>query len=166
MPRLIAKTRIPRSCAPLQASSASNTKPITNGLTNGGHDSEQLPIYDDADFYTTLLQSLISQRSSETTASLGNLTLNLQPWQAAREAKTKKVVDTKASKGRKLRYTVHEKLQNFMAPEDRRMWGERQSEELFSGLFGRRVGLGEVGEDDDEMDHGDEAEGLKLFAGT
>jgi protein AATF/BFR2 len=161
MPRLVARTRIPRSCAPVQAASAATKKPVPT--TNGDHDASALPIYDDADFYSTLLQSLISQRSSETTTSMANL--NLQPWQAAREAKTKKVVDTKASKGRKLRYTVHEKLQNFMAPEDRGAWGERQADELFGSLFGRRVGLGEEMDVDEVEEVDAEAEGLRLFAG-
>lgn len=167
MPRLVARTRIPRSCAPLQAAAAAAKK--TPATTNGDHSASALPIYDDTDFYSTLLQSLISQRSSETTTSMANL--NLQPWQAAREARTKKVVDTKASKGRKLRYTVHEKLQNFMAPEDRGAWGERQADELFGSLFGRRVGLGEdadgTREGDEDMEDGDAAVGgLRLFAGA
>lgn len=34
----------------------------------------------------------------------------------ARGKKIKKVVDTRASKGRKIRYHVHEKVQNFMIP--------------------------------------------------
>ena len=72
-----------------------------------------------------------------------------------------KMVDTKASKGRKMRYTVHEKLQNFMAPEDRGTWGERQRDELFGGLFGRRVGLGEDEDvQSDEDDAGIEGGGL------
>jgi protein AATF/BFR2 len=163
--RLVSKTRLPRSCAPIQAAALSKTsKPQPEK-------DDSLPIYDDADFYSTLLQSLISQRSSEATTSLGNLNLNMnmQPWQAAREAKVKKVVDTKASKGRKLRYTVHEKLQNFMAPEDRGAWGERQAEDLFGALFGRKEVLGEVanGLEDEEMGEWENnGEGLKLFAGV
>lgn len=89
---------------------------------------------------------------------------------ARREARVKNRVDTKASKGRKLRYTVHEKLQNFMAPEDRGSWGERQVDELFGGLLGRRVGMGEIdaGEGEgDGMEAEDgvvgEEEGLRLF---
>ena len=162
--RLIARTRIPRSCAPLQA--AKRQAPATN------LDTDDLPIYDDADFYSTLLQSLISQRSDDTTSSLSALNINfpVEPWQAAREAKTKKAVDTKASKGRKLKYTVHEKLQNFMAPEDRTSWGERQCDELFGSLFGRKIGLGELDEDDVDSEEAGEAEdagfeGLRLFAG-
>jgi protein AATF/BFR2 len=162
--RLIDRTRIPRSCAPLQA--AKRQQSATN------LDADDLPIYDDADFYSTLLQSLISQRSNDTTSSLSALNINfpMEPWQAAREAKTKKAVDTKASKGRKLKYTVHEKLQNFMAPEDRTSWGERQCDELFGSLFGRRVGLGELDEDDVDGDEAGEVEdagleALRLFAG-
>ena len=92
-----------------------------------------------------------------------------------RDFKVKKVVDTKASKGRKMRYTVHEKLQNFMAAEDRGGWGGRQRGELFASLLGRRVALGEdedggVGSGEEEMDvdvdvdgGGDEEGGLRLF---
>ena len=66
-----------------------------------------------------------------------------------------------------MRYTVHEKLQNFMAPDDRGSWGERQREELFAGLLGRRIRLDEgvEREADNEGDEGegDEMEGLRLF---
>lgn len=59
-----------------------------------------------------------------------------------RPPKQKKVVDTKASKGRKLRYEVHEKLQNFMVPIPAQVmfgavaWGEQQTDELFASLLG------------------------------
>jgi protein AATF/BFR2 len=45
-------------------------------------------------------------------------------------------VDTKASKGRKLRYTAHEKIQNFMVPIPRATWHEEQIDELFASLLG------------------------------
>jgi protein AATF/BFR2 len=54
--------------------------------------------------------------------------------------KKKNQVDTKASKGRKLRYHVHEKLLNFMAPQPRGTWHESMIEELFSNLLGGRSG--------------------------
>lgn len=149
--RLIAKTRVPRSCAPLQSAASLST-------------SEH--IFDDADFYGLLLKELLENRSTELSANGSASEFVVQaPWQLAREAKTKKIVDTRASKGRKLRYTVHEKLQNFMAPEERGEWGERQRDELFGSLFGRRVGLGEDDEDvvsEDEVVDAEE-EGLKLF---
>jgi protein AATF/BFR2 len=54
-----------------------------------------------------------------------------------RTQKVKKKVDTKASKGRKLRYTVHEKIQNFMVPVPRGTWHEEQTDDLFASLFGK-----------------------------
>jgi protein AATF/BFR2 len=112
-----------------------------------------------------MLKELLEQRSADLNAN-GTAEFVVQaPWQVAREAKTKKVVDTKASKGRRLRYTVQEKLQNFMAPEDRGEWGDRQRDELFSSLFGQRLGLGE--HDDTESEQEDivdtEEAGLMLF---
>lgn len=163
--RLVSRTRVPRSCAPLQAAQLSKKNHHDAPPSDAG--TQTLPIYDDADFYTLLLQQLISQRSDDSTSlSALNMTA-MEPWQAAREAKARKVVDNRASKGRKLKYTVHEKLMNFMAPEDRNAWESRQCEELFGSLFGRKVELGEnediasEGEEDDK-----EVEGLRLFAGV
>lgn len=156
MSRLVAKTTVPRSCAPLQAASTKK-RPSDEDLT-----ADSLPIYDDADFYGPLLQQLVAQRSSDAAAlSAMNVSFVSQPWQAAREAKTKKMVDTKASKGRKLRYTVHEKLQNIMAQENRAMWSDRQCDELFASLQGRKVALQED-DSDDEQDVA--SEGLRLFS--
>ncbi|CAK1354174.1 Protein bfr2 [Cercospora beticola] len=144
--RLLKRVHAPRSCAPLQAS---QRKP------------EDDKIYDDADFYGLLLKELLEQKSADSVAA-SNIDIGLQ---MRRENKTKKNVDTKASKGRKLRYTVHEKLQNYMAPEDRTTWGEKQSDELFSSLFGQKVTLGEHDEDDADMDGEDDAntDGIMLF---
>ncbi|KAI4911374.1 hypothetical protein J4E85_011283 [Alternaria conjuncta] len=150
-PHLVLRTQTPRSCAPLQ-SSTKNPQPSP-------------AIYDDADFYGLMLKELLEQRSADLNSN-GTAEFVVQaPWQVAREAKTKKVVDTKASKGRRLRYTVQEKLQNFMAPEERGQWGDRQRDELFGSLFGQRVGLGEGDEVESEVEEGVDAEeaGLMLF---
>ena len=86
-----------------------------------------------------------------------------------REAKTKRNVDVKASKGRKLKYSVHEKLQNYMPPEAiPHGWGDRQTDELCGSLFGQRLGLTELDEDDqDEVVGGapedEEEAGLMMF---
>jgi protein AATF/BFR2 len=149
---LVTRTQTPRSCAPLQSSGkAAQPDPA---------------IYDDADFYGLMLKELLEQRSADLNAN-GTAEFVVQaPWQVAREAKTKKVVDTKASKGRRLRYTVQEKLQNFMAPEERGEWGDRQRDELFSSLFGQRLGLGEHDDVESEEDEGGvdaEEAGLMLF---
>ncbi|EGD86686.2 protein bfr2 [Trichophyton rubrum CBS 118892] len=65
-----------------------------------------------------------------------------------RKDKVKRTVDTKASKGRKMKYNVHEKLQNFMAPEDRGSWSNRARDEFFASLLGRSVN-NVLGEDED-----------------
>lgn len=88
-------------------------------------------------------------------APFAALTPNGTSVLSSRQFKVKKPVDTKASKGRKMRYTVQEKLQNFMAPDDVGSWGERQRAELFGSLFGRKVRLGE-----DEGGDGGEMEGV------
>ena len=73
-------------------------------------------------------------------------------------------VDTKASKGRKMSYAVHEKLRDFMVREDRGTWGEGRTGELFGGLLGRKVdrGVGEEGMEEAEGEEMDE-EALMLF---
>jgi len=146
--RLIKKARTPRSCAPAQAAKKVEEDPA---------------IYDDADFYQLLLKELVEQRSADTgLAGEGVATVR---WAALKETKTRKNVDRRASKGRKLRYTVHEKLQNFMAPEDRRSWEEHAIDRLFGTLFGQKMELKEDEEESDEEMGGIDVEeaGLRLF---
>ncbi|KAK4242797.1 hypothetical protein C8A03DRAFT_11035 [Achaetomium macrosporum] len=143
--RLIKRARTPRSCAPAQAAKKLEEDP---------------EIYDDADFYQLLLKELVDQRSTDTGAPGESVTT--VRWAALKETKTRKHVDRRASKGRKLRYTVHEKLQNFMAPEDRRSWEEPAIDRLFGTLFGQKM---ELKEDEDVSDEEENIEetGLKLF---
>ncbi|PMB64535.1 Protein BFR2 [Beauveria bassiana] len=146
--RLAKRTRVPRSCAPAQ-----HAKKM----------AEDKAIFDDADFYQLLLKELVEQRtvdsSSNQTSAVPSVVLT-----ATRENRTRKVVDRKASKGRKMRFTVHEKLQNFMAPEDRRQWEQSAIDRLFSTLFGRKLELNEdeADEDEDMIDVADA--NFKLFA--
>jgi len=145
--RLVKKARTPRSCAPAQAA-----KKV----------EEDKEIYDDADFYQLLLKELVDQRSLDLGAA-GESVPTVR-WAALKEAKTRKQVDRKASKGRKLRFTVHEKLQNFMAPEDRRKWEEHAIDRFFGTLFGQKMELKEEDVSDEEMGGVNvEEEGLRLF---
>ncbi|MCJ1377528.1 hypothetical protein MMC17_000623 [Xylographa soralifera] len=162
LPRLLARTRLPRSCAPLQA--AAGSAPVA--------------VFDDADFYALLLRELVERKMAVGGAGrsggggggmgggrggggiaggIGGVG-DMDASALTRAAKVRRKVDTKASKGRKMRYGVHERLQNFMArQEGGGGWGEGRVGELFGGLLGRRVGgLGE-GEE--------EGEGLRLFGG-
>jgi protein AATF/BFR2 len=147
--RLIKRTRTPRSCAPIQASKKVD---------------EDINIYDDADFYQLILKELVDQRtldSTSTTTDGAGITVR---WAALKEAKTRKQVDRKASKGRKLRFTVHEKLQNFMAPEDRRSWEQDAIDRFFGTLFGQKMELGEDDASDEEMGGANvAADGIRLF---
>jgi protein AATF/BFR2 len=131
-------------------------------------------VYDDTSFYQALLRDLVEQRMSSSDAVTNGLdSLHLQiptrPTSGMRKDKVRKDVDTKASKGRKMRYNVHEKLQNFMAPEDRGTWTDRARDEFFASLLGKTAS-GLLGEDEDEQTNGaasDEEDleegGLKLF---
>eukprot|EP00658_Telonema_sp_P-2_P070142 TRINITY_DN59745_c0_g1_i2.p1 TRINITY_DN59745_c0_g1~~TRINITY_DN59745_c0_g1_i2.p1 ORF type:complete len:362 (+),score=104.06 TRINITY_DN59745_c0_g1_i2:25-1110(+) len=88
------------------------------------HDEE---IFDDTDFYERLLQELVESGSH---ASLQAATAGKA---AVRKSRPK--VDTRASKGRKIRYHVHAKLVNFMSAAGFDM--PPVAEELFARLFGQ-----------------------------
>ncbi|KAH9000257.1 apoptosis-antagonizing transcription factor [Lactarius akahatsu] len=92
---------------------------------------EDVEVFDDTDFYQQLLRDVIDAKGG----SAGRV-----DWMASqRQKKSKKHVDTKASKGRKLRYEVHEKIQNFMVPVPvaAGAWHEAQIDELFGSLLGK-----------------------------
>lgn len=126
--RLLKRARTPRSCAPVQSAQRILEDPA---------------IYDDADWYGLLLKTLLDSKTGAESTTAASI--DVGSFSAVRkEAKTKRNVDVKASKGRKLKYTVHEKLQNFMAPEELGKWGEKQTDELFGSLFGRRLVLDEA----------------------
>ncbi|KAI9732797.1 MAG: rRNA-processing protein bfr2 [Cirrosporium novae-zelandiae] len=152
--RLFKRVHTPRSCAPIQSQ----------------HGVEEDPdIYDDGDFYQLLLRDLVDQKMQDSSLGngsnpLSNANVSNLHVPSMRETKVKKHVDTRASKGRKMRYNVHEKLQSFMVPEDRGIWTERAAQELFGSLLGKSGTLqeeeGGVSEDEDV-----EIQGLKLFRG-
>lgn len=148
--RLVKRTRVPRSCAPVQAAKKLASDPS---------------VYDDADFYQVLLKELVDQRTIESSSSSqGAGAVPSVMLTAAREAKSHRNVDRKASKGRKMRFTVHEKLQNFMAPEDRRTWEQGAIDRFLGGLFGRKMELDEdAAEAEEPSDVDVEEEGLRLF---
>ncbi|CAD6889691.1 unnamed protein product [Tilletia laevis] len=114
-----------------------------------------LDTFDDSDMYSHLLRELIeskggrSSSSTNTPAAGGgglagdggaqfnaDLTL-LAPGLLNGGKKAKRAVDTRASKGRKIRYEVNEKIANFMPPVPRLLWDEDQIDRLFSKLNAR-----------------------------
>lgn len=92
-------------------------------------------IFDDSEFYHELLRELIEYKTntSENPTEINKKFAELQKMRS----KMKKKVDTRASKGRKIRYVVHNKLVNFMAPRNSSEWTEESKTELFNSLFGK-----------------------------
>ncbi|TFK39409.1 apoptosis-antagonizing transcription factor [Crucibulum laeve] len=97
---------------------------------NEDEDKVDAEIFDDTDFYQKMLRDIIDSRNGGT---------GQEDWMVLqKQKKAKKKVDTKASKGRKLRYEVHEKIQNFMVPVPMAgAWHDEQIDELFSSLLGK-----------------------------
>lgn len=99
-----------------------------------GEEQTDVDVFDDTDYYQQLLRDVIAGRGGND-GQAGDAQWLIQ--QRERKAKRKKTVDTKASKGRKLRYEVHAKLQNFMVPVPvvGGEWHEEQIDGLFSSLL-------------------------------
>lgn len=95
-------------------------------------------IFDDDDFYHQLLRELIERKTS--TADPNDQVAMGRQWLAIQKlrSKIKKKVDTKASKGRKVRFHIHSKLVNFMAPFDHSSMSDEACSELYRGLFGQK----------------------------
>ncbi|XP_019727352.1 protein AATF [Hippocampus comes] len=97
-------------------------------------------VFDDDDFYHQLLRELIERKTGgadvNRQVAAGRQWLQIQKLRS----KLKKKVDTKASKGRKVRFDVHAKLLNFMAPvlHDHDDLAHDARTELYRGLFGLR----------------------------
>lgn len=145
---LVQRTKIPRSCAPVQR----DAKLV-----------EDPNIYDDGYFYQLLLKELVDQRRVESLSNGGTDAGNALQWTAVKEIKTRKNVDTKASKGRKMRYNIHEKIQNFMAPEDRGSWESDAIDRFFGTLLGQKMTLTEEDAREGAEELSPEEEGLMLF---
>lgn len=94
-------------------------------------------IFDDSDFYHQLLRELIERRSADVTdpVQLGRQWIELQKIRS----KMKRKIDVKATKGRRLRYTVHPKLVNYMAPQPSMVMNEEAVTELYNSLFGKKI---------------------------
>jgi len=127
MPRLVKRTKIAR----VECNILGEEEVDTEGQ------QEDSNIFDDSDFYHHMLRELIEKKTSSPSESgeVGKHWLQIQKLRS----KLKKKVDTRASKGRKVRYDIHTKLVNFMAPvrlNDQLTDSARQ--ELFSSLFGAR----------------------------
>ncbi|GAA6230932.1 protein AATF [Lates japonicus] len=100
-------------------------------------------VFDDDDFYHQLLRELIERKTSA--ADPNDQVAMGRQWLAIQKlrSKIKKKVDTKASKGRKVRFHIHSKLVNFMAPIDHSSMNDEARSELYRGLFGQNSSVRE-----------------------
>ncbi|KAK9273647.1 hypothetical protein L1049_018457 [Liquidambar formosana] len=100
---------------------------ITPILTGDVHADGDPELLDDSEFYQQLLKEFFETfdpTSSETAIyALKRL-----------QTKKRKIVDRRASKSRKIRYNVHEKIVNFMAPQPMDL--PPMAPKLFENLFG------------------------------
>ncbi|PFH51040.1 hypothetical protein AMATHDRAFT_143610, partial [Amanita thiersii Skay4041] len=122
--KLVSRTRIRRNkCARIGVMDLAGEDEV----------GEDYQLFDDTDFYQQLLRDVIDSKNAGSGAD---------DWiEMQKQQKAKKKVDTKASKGRKIRYQVHEKLANFMVPVGVvGGWHEEQIDELFGWLLGRGEG--------------------------
>jgi len=91
-------------------------------------------VFDDDDFYQQLLRELIERKSADITDPVA-MSRQFLEVQKLRQKRAKKKVDTKASKGRKVRFEVMAKLVNFQAPNTHSTWTDDAKSELFQSLF-------------------------------
>ncbi|KAL8831874.1 MAG: hypothetical protein Q9170_005101, partial [Blastenia crenularia] len=98
MEKLIAKTRIPRSCAPNQPLTSKSTQTPAPDNDEITPEPQPLPIYDDSPFYSLLLRDLLSSRSSATNDPTTNsLPISSRtPGIKDPNTRVRKKVDTKA----------------------------------------------------------------------
>nr|CAI5865235.1 unnamed protein product [Callosobruchus analis] len=133
--KLIERTQLKRSDYKILGVDSKEEEVGENAKEIEQVDEYNKEIFDDDDFYHQMLCELIEMKSADVTdpVQLGRQWIQLQNLRS----KMKRKVDTRASKGRKIRYAVHSKLVNFMAPIDENLWTEEAKSELYSSLFGK-----------------------------
>ncbi|KAH9621998.1 hypothetical protein KSS87_011615 [Heliosperma pusillum] len=87
-------------------------------------------LLDDSELYHQMLNEFLESVNTSSSEATFYALKNKQP-------KKRKVVDRRASKSRKIRYNVHEKIVNFMAPQP--MDIPEMAPKLFQNLFGLRT---------------------------
>ncbi|KAF7845069.1 Protein AATF [Senna tora] len=87
-------------------------------------------LLDDTEFYQQLLKEFFETVDPTSSEKAFYAMKRMQP-------KKRKIVDRRASKSRKIRYHVHEKIVNFMAPKPMNL--PPMAPKLFENLFGLRT---------------------------
>lgn len=87
--------------------------------------------FDDEDFFSVLVREWVDTSSGAQDIALahGLVIKNIK-------SSSKHPVDGRASKGRKIRYDVHEKLVNYMVPvKDVSLWDDEKTDAFFASIF-------------------------------
>ena len=114
-------------------------------------------VFDDSDFYAQLLRDLIDNAGIMETGASNAAS------DALMSRKRKRNVDVRASKGRRLRYEVMEKVQNFMPPIPRVTWDDAQTERLFSQLASTTTASADTKEPESDEPTWSENDGFRLL---
>ncbi|XP_026491848.2 protein Aatf [Vanessa tameamea] len=143
--KLIHRTQLKRSeydiigytKVPSQSENDDQNGMDVNSVSRDRKDNDEyIPeIFDDSDFYHQLLRELIECKSADVSdpVQLSRQWIALQQMRS----KMKRKVDTRATKGRKIKYVVHNPLVSYMAPEKSIKWNDESCDELYSSLFGK-----------------------------
>ena len=116
------------------------------------HSERDANLYNDQDFYQVLLadflqanEDAVSDNESQDETEkryLGNADLNITKRLLERKksmkTQPKKDIDRRASKNRKIRYVVHDKILNFLPPRDNLQLFDGRSA-ILGNLFGQRI---------------------------
>lgn len=147
--------KLRRRCTPPPGRHNVFCTPDHSAATAGGDDGaqegaaepleEERDIFDDRDFYVQLLRESLASGDRQTGGEENReLQMELQGRRASKK-RNRAEVERRASKGRKIRYTPIEKLQNFMASRPRYakpgadhvdpLMGERAVDALLRSLY-------------------------------
>ena len=137
--RAISRTRPPLATRPQPLCEATTSTSATTegeeivGATDtpsaGLTTATDANVYDDSEFYQLLLKEFLEAANVDSDAAR----------LAMSSSKTRKIVDRRASKGRKIRYHVIDKLVNFMAPTLSQ--NNEMIQNMFSNLFGHQTAV-------------------------
>ncbi|XP_065214294.1 protein AATF-like [Planococcus citri] len=132
--RLIEKTCIKRADYKIIGNEEISDHNENSKSSSADHDEE---IFDDDDFYHKLLRDYIERKTADVSdpTQLGRKWIKLQSLRS----KMKRKIDTRCTKGRKIKFDPHPKLVNFMAPVTNNRWTDTAINELFNSVFGNKL---------------------------
>ena len=147
---------IPKNYDPRRKGNANNAA----GSSLSTAVAENPYIFDDEDFYRVLLNDLIDKKISGTdTLQDSESIIKVTAKSGNSNNKLNRNIDTRASKGRKLNYSIQQPLANYEAPTGTGYrWSDEQIDEFFAGLLGRKINFNEDEEGEEERGEEEEEE--------